>query len=196
MIGQRNGLQRWRRHPRPELVSRYIDDELDLRDRVALAAHLRDCARCRELLESLADMVKALGTIRTDPTPGRADTIVAALRRERPAQNGARPALIARGTAALSVLPTAASGRERLAGRSNRAWAAVRFCLRRAQLRVTVPLAVLIGVALSLVNQGGMLLHGRVDFAMCAMCGANFLLPFAGLNIALVMLYRLPRRRR
>jgi anti-sigma factor RsiW len=196
VIGQRNRLHRWRRHPRPELVSRYIDDELDLRERAALDAHLRDCARCRGLLESLTDMVKTLGTMRTDPTPGLADTIVAALRRESPAHNGQRPALIAKGTAALSVLPSSASGRETLVGRCKRAWATCRFCLRWGQLRVTVPLAVVIGVALSFINQGNMLLRAPIDLSTWVMCGPNFVLPFVGLNIALLMLYRLPHRRR
>ncbi len=196
MIGQGGGLQRWRRHPRSELFSRFIDGELNLRERAELDAHLRACARCRGLLESLAETVSALGTVRIGSTPVLADTIVAALRTESPAENGRRTTPIAVGTAALSVLPSAASGGGPLVGRSNRAWAALRFCLRRAQLRVTVPLAVLIGVALSFINQGNMLLRAPIDVSTWVMCGPNFVLPFVGLNIALQILYRLPQRRR
>ena len=57
----------------------------------------------------------------------------------------------------------------------------------RAWLRVTVPIALVLGVALSLVNQAGMLLSGEIDLRMCAICGLDFLLPFAALNLVLAI---------
>jgi hypothetical protein len=62
----------------------------------------------------------------------------------------------------------------------------VRSCLRRPRLRITVPIALLAGVAVSLVNHGGMLLSGHIDAQMCAICGLDFLVPFAALNVALL----------
>jgi hypothetical protein len=62
--------------------------------------------------------------------------------------------------------------------------------------RVTVPIAFLLGVVLSLVNQGGMLLAGQIDLRMCAICGLNFVLPLLGLNIALLAVGQLAEWRR
>jgi hypothetical protein len=53
-------------------------------------------------------------------------------------------------------------------------------------MRVTFPIAIVLGVALSLVNQGGMLLSGDIDLRMCVICALNFLLPLAALNLLLL----------
>jgi hypothetical protein len=71
--------------------------------------------------------------------------------------------------------------------------AAIRYCLQRSQLRLTVPTGLLVGAALTLVNQGGMLLHGGIDVGMCAICSLDFLLPFVALNVALVAASRRAR---
>jgi hypothetical protein len=81
-------------------------------------------------------------------------------------------------------------------GRLDRVRSALAYCCRRPQLRVTVPLALLVGIALSFANQGGMLLDGRIDLAMCLMCATDFVVPFVALNIVLLMIVRAPRRRR
>jgi hypothetical protein len=75
---------------------------------------------------------------------------------------------------------------------SQRAHSALGYCLRGAQLRLTLPLALLAGAILTLVNMGGQLMHGRLDLGMCAMCAMDFLVPFIALNVA--PLSRAPRR--
>ena len=74
-----------------------------------------------------------------------------------------------------------------------RSLAFVRDCLGRSRLRLTVPIAFVVGAILSLVNQGGMLLTGQIDLRMCAICGLDFLLPFVALNILLVAAANLAR---
>jgi hypothetical protein len=78
----------------------------------------------------------------------------------------------------------------------DRARAALAYCCQRPQLRVTVPIAVLVGIALSFVNMGGTLLHGRIDLAVCVMCATDILVLFVALNAVLLMIVRAPRRRR
>jgi hypothetical protein len=41
-----------------------------------------------------------------------------------------------------------------------------------------------------------MLLDGRIDLGMCAMCAANFLAPFLALNAVLLIVVRWPGRGR
>jgi hypothetical protein len=74
--------------------------------------------------------------------------------------------------------------------------AALRWCLRPRQLRLTVPIALVTGVVLSLVNMGGMLMHGKIDLGVCVSCGIDFLVPFLALNLGLLMLLWAPRRPR
>jgi hypothetical protein len=74
--------------------------------------------------------------------------------------------------------------RDRLWLAQGLAW--LRYCLRLSRLRLTVPIALLVGTILSLVNQGGMLMAGQIDVRMCVICGLNFLLPLVALNILLV----------
>jgi hypothetical protein len=52
------------------------------------------------------------------------------------------------------------------------------------------------GVVLSLVNMGGMLLRGRIDLGVCVSCAMDFLVPFVALNLGLLLLLRIPGRRR
>jgi uncharacterized membrane protein len=61
---------------------------------------------------------------------------------------------------------------------------------------LTLPIAVIAGVVLSLVNMGGMLMHGKIDLGVCVSCAIDFLVPFLALNLGLLMLLWLPRRRR
>lgn len=93
------------------------------------------------------------------------------------------------------------SGRQALGnGRVNRQPVGVRaalgYCLQRAQLRRTVPITVVAGLALTVINAGGMLFRGRIDLGMCAMCAADFLVPFLALNLALLMVLGVFHRRR
>ncbi len=92
------------------------------------------------------------------------------------------------------------SAERRTAGRESRrrggARAALRYCLQRAQLRLTLPIALLAGVVLSLINQGGILMDGRIDLAMCAMCAMNFLVPFVALNVGVMIVLLVPGAKR
>jgi anti-sigma factor RsiW len=189
-----------RRHPASPVFSAYLDGDLDARAHRELEKHVRNCARCRAMLASLTATVRALGSLETNSPPGLADSIIAALRAESPPQPASRhrPS----GTAAvpaLSLVPGAISparGDGALERWPEAARTALRWCLQPRQLRLTVPIAVVAGVVLSLVNMGGMLMHGKIDLGVCLSCAADFLVPFLALNLGLLMLLRLPGRRR
>jgi hypothetical protein len=124
------------------------------------------------MLRSLANTVRALGSMPSPISAGLAETIVSALR-----TRGGREAA--------PTFPLAAR-----AGRAGRRWTppdliSSRPQLRRTWLRVALPIGLLLGVVLSLVNQGGMLLAGQIDLRMCAICGLDFLLPLAALSVVL-----------
>jgi anti-sigma factor RsiW len=172
--GSLTGVRGWLRrigrragHPAPLALSRYLDGELTARDRRAVEAHVRECGGCRRLLRSLSRTVRVLGSLGAGAPAGQSEAIIAALSAE------ARPQ------------------------RRQFRWRPVlRYCLGRAQLRFTVPIALLVGAVLSLVNQGGMLLAGELDPAMCAICALNFVLPFIAMNVVLVGAARAAWRRR
>jgi hypothetical protein len=73
---------------------------------------------------------------------------------------------------------------------------ALQFCCRRRHLAVTIPLALLVGLVLSLVNQGGMLFNGQIDLGMCVMCATDVLVAFLALNVLLVAVVLWPARER
>jgi anti-sigma factor RsiW len=186
-----------RRHPAARVFSEYLDGDLDARAHRALEAHVRGCARCQATLASLAATVRAVGSIGTDSPPGLADSIIAALRTEPP------PALGRRGrpvdTAALPALSLVPGpGRTTRGDGTLERWpqaarAALRWCLRPRQLRLTLPIAFVTGVVLSLVNMGGMLMHGKIDLGVCVSCAIDFLVPFLALNLGLLILLSVPR---
>jgi anti-sigma factor RsiW len=178
-------------------MSQYLDGELDVRQREALEAHTRECARCRSLLASLESTVRALGALGKEAPAGLADSIIDALRAED------QPEIAIRqrspdGTAvrALAVVPASAElpSRNRILNGWRRVGPALRYCLQRRHLRLTLPIAVIAGVVLSMVNMGGMLMHGKIDLGVCLSCAVDFLVPFLALNLGLLMLWGLPRR--
>jgi hypothetical protein len=124
------------------------------------------------MLRSLGNTIRALGSLPAPPSAGLAATIISALR----AGESGQPAPERLGAGA-RIRPPA---RSLLAGRL------APLLLHRARLRVTVPIALVLGVVLSLVNQGGMLLAGNIDLRMCVICALNFLLPLAALNLLLL----------
>jgi hypothetical protein len=179
-LSSRLGMRAWwrrrrgrRAHPAPTTLSRLLDDDLRLPERDADDQHLRGCGPCRRLLESLTRTIGGLGSLRTRASSGRADRIVAALRT---ASDG--------GTRHLSV--TARDTVVVFPGWWPRLWSAVRYCLQRSQLRFTVPIGVLLGAALTVLNMGGTLLRGEIDLEMSAVCALDFVLPFMAMNVVLL----------
>jgi hypothetical protein len=191
-------LRKWsltRRHPRPQVLSQYLEGELGTDDLRALEAHLKGCADCRGLLDSLADTVRSLGSLRQESPASVADSVIAALRADDAAPTAARePSSVESDQPALALVPESVppSARGLRLIRRSRAKAVLRYCLRRRQLRLTLPIALIAGVLLSLINQGGMLFDGRVDLGMCAMCAMNFVVPFIVLNVGVLMVVRRP----
>ena len=55
---------------------------------------------------------------------------------------------------------------------------ALRIVFSRTTLRRTIPIAVLVGTILSLVNQGGVIFGGDATIATWIRAGANYLVPF------------------
>jgi anti-sigma factor RsiW len=187
------------------MLSRYLDGELRQPERLALEEHLSGCPECRGLLESLTSTLQALRSMRPSSRPGLADSVIAALRAKSPSPN-VTPVLSARhpDSPTLTVVPNlgldatepASASPETHSARRPLLRALLSYCLRRPQLRLTLPLALLAGVALSLINQGYMIFDGRVDVGMCAICALDFVIPFVALNVALLLATRVVGRRR
>jgi anti-sigma factor RsiW len=193
-------LHRWsltRRHPRPEVLSNYLDGGLDPDELHALEAHLGGCGRCRLMRDSLAETISSLGSLRQEARTSVADSIIDALRNESPARGAAQePATVEADPPALALVPESGPPAvfERPLPFRSRLRAVLRYCVRRRQLRLTLPIALLAGVALSVINQGAMLFDGQIDIGMCATCAMNFIVPFVALNVALLMSVRFPKR--
>src|SRR5215831_1664114 len=95
-----------RRHPRREVLSQYLDGDLDPDDLRAVEAHLGRCGRCRLLRDSLAEMIGSLGSLKQETTTGIADSIIDALRAESPGRGGAQgPAAVESDLPALALVP-------------------------------------------------------------------------------------------
>ena len=193
-------LHRWsltHRHPPGNVLSQYLDGDLDSDDLRAFEAHLGGCGRCRRLRDSLAETISSLGSLRQETTTSVADSIIDALQAEDPARGRAQePAAIESDRPALALVGESGSPAvlERPRSYRSRLRSGLRYCLRRRQLRLTLPIALLAGVALSVINQGAMLFEGQIDLGMCAMCAMNFIVPFIALNAALLMSMCFPKR--
>ena len=125
------------------------------------------------MLRSIASTVRALGSLHSPPSAGLADAIISRLRAGEPGRSATEPLVLEAG-------PQGRWRRQFADRLTPPHW-------HRVWLRVTVPIALVLGVALSLVNQGGMLFSGEIDLRMCAICGLDFLLPFAALNLVLAI---------
>jgi hypothetical protein len=71
-------------------------------------------------------------------------------------------------------------------GRSAHTRDAIEFCLERRNLRRTVRIALVVGVLLTLINQGSVILGGHADVATWVRTGLNFLVPFLVSNAGLL----------
>jgi hypothetical protein len=205
MIRVRNWLTVRSRHIRPEVLSRYLDGDLTQQERTAVEVHLGDCPDCRGLLESLTNAIQALRSMGANAKPGLADSVIAAVR----AQGSSSPAVPVptsrrSGSRTLTVVPELGPdtiGHPIDPSLAPSAWrriprAVLDYCLRRPQLRLTLPLGVSVGIALSLINKGYMIFNGRVDVEMCAVCALDFVIPFLALNVGLLLAARVAGRRR
>lgn len=169
VAGWRRNLRVRRVHPAATTLSRYAGDDLPLPERLTVDEHVRECGPCQRLLASLVQTIGGLHSLRTRGPSWRAERIIAAL-------------------------PVAAggSGARQVSGRVR---AAAGYCLQRSQLRFTVPIGLSVGVVLSLLNKGAMLLRGQIDLGMCVVCALDFLLPFAAMNLVLLATTRVLGRR-
>jgi hypothetical protein len=60
------------------------------------------------------------------------------------------------------------------------------FCLQRRNVRRTLRIALVVGVVLTLINQGGVIAAGHATTATWVRCGLNFLVPFLVSNAGLL----------
>lgn len=63
-------------------LSDYIDGEVAPGDRARAEEHIGLCPQCSRVLATLRRTLEALGALRTEPTPGVADGVIARLRDE------------------------------------------------------------------------------------------------------------------
>jgi hypothetical protein len=63
------------------------------------------------------------------------------------------------------------------------AWA---FCLQRRNVRRTLRIALVVGVVLTLINQGGVIFAGHATATTWIRCALNFVVPFLVSNAGLL----------
>ena len=162
-------------------MSRYLDSELAVAQCGAVERHVSDCGSCRQEMRSLSHTLRGLDALHERAPAGLADTVIAAVWAAT-----SPPLTVVRRGDSRALEPGAWRARLR---------SATRYCLQRSQLRLTVPVGLVIGAVLSVVNQGAMLFEGNIDVGMCAVCALDFLLPFFAMNIVVLMAARLVRGR-
>jgi hypothetical protein len=67
-----------------------------------------------------------------------------------------------------------------------RARDALAFCCERRNLRRTASIAAVVGVLLTLINQGSVIASGHATIATWARCALNFVVPFLVSNAGLL----------
>jgi hypothetical protein len=60
------------------------------------------------------------------------------------------------------------------------------FCLQRRHLRRTIRIALVVGVVLTAINQGGVIASGHATLATWVRCALNFAVPFLVSNAGLL----------
>ncbi len=74
----------------------------------------------------------------------------------------------------------------RRSGTGGRVREAFAFCLLRRNLRRTVRIALVVGVVLTLINQGGVIASGHASILTWVRCALNFVVPFLVSNAGLL----------
>lgn len=64
--------------------------------------------------------------------------------------------------------------------------AAIAYCARPAHMRRTTRIALVVGLLLSAVNQGSVILAGDASTLTWVRCAANFMIPFVVSNLGLL----------
>jgi hypothetical protein len=63
----------------------------------------------------------------------------------------------------------------------------VAYCAQRRNLKRTIPVALIVGVTLTLINEGSVIANGHATTATWIRCLLNFLVPFLVSNAGLLM---------
>lgn len=71
-------------------------------------------------------------------------------------------------------------------GRRERVRDACAYCAQRQNLRRTIRIALIVGVVLTLINQGAVIAGGDATIATWVRCGLNFVVPFVVSNAGLL----------
>lgn len=81
------------------------------------------------------------------------------------------------------LMPTSPTRRERIVG-------ALAHCAQPVHLRRTLLIALVVGVILTAVNQGAVIVHGDATLATWVRSGLNFVVPFCVSNLGLLSAWR------
>jgi hypothetical protein len=73
-----------------------------------------------------------------------------------------------------------------MARRRSAVWDAFAYCAQRHHLRRTVRIAIVVGIILTLVNQGSVIAGGHATAATWFRCALNFIVPFLVSNAGLL----------
>jgi hypothetical protein len=63
---------------------------------------------------------------------------------------------------------------------------ALRICFRREHLRRTIPIALVVGTLLTIINQADVILKGDATAFTWVKCGLNYCVPFVVSNLGLL----------
>jgi hypothetical protein len=63
---------------------------------------------------------------------------------------------------------------------------ALSFCAQPRNLRRTLSIALIVGVVLTIINQGGVITSGHATTTTWVRCGLNFVVPFLVSNAGLL----------
>ena len=73
-----------------------------------------------------------------------------------------------------------------VSSRAGRVAEAARYCLQRRNLYRTVRIAIVVGIVLTVINQGEVIASGDATTATWVRCALNFIVPFLVSNAGLL----------